>query len=39
MKTNKWLVHVAKFRKANPKMPVTDIMKNARKTYKPKGGK
>lgn len=40
MKTkNAWLIHLAEFRKTHPKMPVTDIMKNAKKTYKPKGGK
>ena len=33
-KLNPWLVHLAKFRKAHPGMPPTQVAKEARKTYK-----
>jgi len=32
-KTNAWLVHLAKVRKANPKLSVVEIAKKASKTY------
>jgi len=36
MKENKWLVHLAKVRKANPKIKdIGKLAKIARKTYKP----
>lgn len=33
---NPWLLHLAKFRKANPKLSVTEVMQKAKKTYKKK---
>jgi hypothetical protein len=32
-KTNKWLEHVKKVRKANPKLAFKDVLKKAKKSY------
>jgi len=34
MKQNKWLLHLDKVRKANPKLSVVDLAKKAKLTYK-----
>jgi hypothetical protein len=36
---NPWMIHLSKFRKEHPKMANTEVMKKARVSYKPKGGK
>ena len=33
-KTNPWMEHLAKVRKENPKMSLTEAMKKAKSTYK-----
>ena len=36
MTKNRWLVHLAKVRKANPKLSVVEAAKKAKSTYKKK---
>lgn len=36
MKKNPWMVHLKKVRAKNPKMPYSQCMKLAKKSYKPK---
>jgi hypothetical protein len=31
---NKWLIHVKKVRKANPKLSFSEVLKKAKKSYK-----
>jgi hypothetical protein len=38
MSTNKWIEHLEEFRENNEDIPASEMMKEARKTYK-KGGK
>ena len=33
-KKNPWMTHLTKFRKAHPKISLTEAMKKAKKTYK-----
>lgn len=35
-KTNPWLIHLAKVRKENPNLSLTEAMKKAKVTYKKK---
>ena len=36
MKTNPWITHLKKYKKAHPKMTLTECMSKAKKTYKKK---